>query len=83
MQHAQAGVARVRRAGPEGEARRRISHRPPEPNPALVQHAPLRAQSVQNGVRRVDAKRQTIADQQWQTEARAPLTSAAARAAGP
>ena len=51
MRRAQAGVARVRRAGLGGEARlQRVSHRPPEPNPALAQQAQLRAQSVQNRI---------------------------------
>jgi uncharacterized membrane protein len=50
MRRAEAGAARVRRAGQEDEARRRISHRPPEPTPALVRHAQLRAQSVQNRI---------------------------------
>ncbi len=38
MQRAESGAARVRRAGL------------PEPNPALVRHAQLRAQSVQNQI---------------------------------
>ena len=51
MRRAQAGAARVRRAGLGGEARlQRVSHRPPEPNPALAQQAQLRAQSVQNRI---------------------------------
>jgi uncharacterized membrane protein len=124
MQKPQTGAARVRRAGPDGEARlQRASRRPPEPNPALAQHAQLRAQSVQSRIadritafagsmrfvyihiiwfgcwigfgvekypyglltmivsleaiflstfvmisqNRADAKRQAVADQQWQT----------------
>ena len=55
----------------------RLSHLSPEPNPALMEHAKQRAMSVQNriadkitafaGSIRADAKRQVIADQQWQT----------------
>jgi uncharacterized membrane protein len=117
---AEAGAARARRAGLDGP---RAAHLPAEPNPALVQHAQQRAQSIQNRVsdritafagsmpfvyihivwfgcwigfgvesypyglltmivsleaiflstfvmisqNRADAKRQAIADQQWQT----------------
>ena len=51
MQKAQAGAARIRRAGLDGEARlQSTSPRPPGPSPALAQHAQLRAQSVQNRI---------------------------------
>jgi uncharacterized membrane protein len=120
QRHTEAGAARERRASLD---RRRLPQLPPEPNPALVQQAQERAQSVENRVadritvfagsmrfvyihilwfgcwigfgvenypyglltmivsleaiflstfvmisqNRADEKRQTIADQQWQT----------------
>src|SRR6266576_6285244 len=55
----------------------RLSHLSLEPNPVLMEHAKQRAMSVQNriadkitafaGSIRADAKRQVIANQQWQT----------------
>jgi uncharacterized membrane protein len=41
------GAARVRRAGPD---RQHVSHRPLEPNPALVQQAHERAKSIENRI---------------------------------
>jgi uncharacterized membrane protein len=51
MRKAQVGAARLGRADRDGEARlQRVSHRPPEPDPALARPAQLRAQSVQNRI---------------------------------
>ena len=47
MQQTTTGAARVRRAGFD---RQRVSHLPLEPNPALVQQAEQRAQSIENRI---------------------------------